>query len=246
MSADVGDQNFRDACCTPGIVSSRRRCATNALIRCPADGRLIDSSGKSMRASICLTNVTSRFIREVDMQRTLRKLNVRRDGRGSHIGLLPRTAIFAVSVLAAVSMQQSGGTSMAAAATHPSSFAWSGTHGYGPGWELDSPNGIYKVVFQGDRNLVVYHNGTGRAIWSSGTAGATGYSLVLAAKGLVSVSPYCTSPSGCSFQQHRGWGNSVNNTASAHHLNMQNDGNFVEYTGSTGGSALWASNTVGK
>jgi len=44
-------------CCTPGIVSSTSRCAANGAIRCSisTDNRPIDSSRKSMCASICPT-----------------------------------------------------------------------------------------------------------------------------------------------------------------------------------------------
>jgi hypothetical protein len=152
-------------------------------------------------------------------------------------------AIFAVGVtLAAVSVQQFSGTSMADAATHPSSFAWTGTTTRSPGWELDSPNGVYRVLFQLDHNLVVYHGN--RTIWSSHTE-HTPDSFVLTAKGNLAVVIYCpTTP--CTHPPTRGWGNGVNNSAPAHHLNMQNDGNFVEYTGATGGTPLWASNTKGK
>lgn len=165
-------------------------------------------------------------------------------------GLRRSATLFVIGALTAVSMLLSGVT--ATAASHPSSFAWTGTtvRSSGAGWELVSPSGVYKVLFQADHNLVVYHGS--RAIWASNTNGVTLDSLVLTAgnfasglKGNVSASVWCSTP--CSFPGGtKQWNNGVNNSASAHHLNMQNDGNFVEYTGSSGGTALWASNTVGK
>ena len=116
-------------------------------------------------------------------------------------------------------------------------------------WELDSPNGVYRAIWQGDHNLVVYNGG--RPIWDSKTSGAKLDSLVFTAadssglKGAVGVVVYCTNA--CSYSGgYPQWNNGVNRAYSGYHLNMQNDGNFVEYSGTTGGVALWASNTAGK
>ncbi|SDJ16074.1 hypothetical protein SAMN05444157_2036 [Frankineae bacterium MT45] len=143
------------------------------------------------------------------------------------------------------------GANAANAAAHPSSYAWSGqviVPATGS-WELDSPSGVYRVIFQGDHNLVVYHGGT--PIWSSKTAGSIdkmglyAYNNGSSARGRVTVAPNCQSP--CSYPgSNPEWGNGVNDGTSSHHLNMQDDGNFVEYTGASGGHSLWASNTVGR
>src|SRR5882762_1358104 len=118
-------------------------------------------------------------------------------------GLRRSATLFVIGALTAVSMLLSG-VGTATAASHPSSFAWTGTtvRSSGAGWELVSPSGVYKVLFQADHNLVVYHGS--RAIWASNTNGVTLDSLVLTAgnfpsglKGNVSASVWCSTP--CSF-----------------------------------------------
>lgn len=41
---------------------------------------------------------------------------------------------------------------------------------------ITSPNGTYKLLMQGDGNLVEYHGST--AIWASGTSGSGTYALM--------------------------------------------------------------------
>lgn len=139
----------------------------------------------------------------------------------------------------------------AGATTHPSAFSWSTTSAYAAStrWELDSPNGVYRAIWQGDHNFVVYHGGN--AIWASHTDGVAADSLYFTSrswngfKGAVAVGVYCTSP--CSYSAGtKQWTNGVDRAYASYHVNMQNDGNFVEYSGTTGGIALWATNTAGK
>lgn len=137
----------------------------------------------------------------------------------------------------------------ASAAAHASSGTWSTTKAYGPGWELDSPNGAYRAVFQTDHNFVVYHGG--KPIWASGTDKVTLVKLVFTAsdfvgsKGNIEVGVYCTVA--CSYPAStKQWSNRVNFSTSVYRIVMQNDGNFVEYTGTSGGKVLWATGTEGK
>jgi hypothetical protein len=96
----------------------------------------------------------------------------------------------------------------------------------------------------------VYHGAT--AIWSSRTARSSAPLALIANNtsrykpGNFGVYYVCLNPSGCSYPVSITWNNGVSRASSAYHLYMQNDGNFVEYTGTSGGTALWATNTVGK
>jgi hypothetical protein len=96
---------------------------------------------------------------------------------------------------------------------------------------------------------VVYHGG--KPIWASGTDKVTLDSLVFTSstypglKGNIAVEVYCTNP--CSYPAStKQWSNHVNYTTSTYRIVMQNDGNFVEYTGTSGGKVLWATGTEGK
>lgn len=96
------------------------------------------------------------------------------------------------------------------------------------GQSLISANGSYRAAMQSDGNFVVY-DASGKAIWSSGTAGISGAYLVTQNDGNVVL----YSSAGTAK-----WSSS---TAPASHtvLTMQNDGNLVLY--SRGGLPLWAS-----
>lgn len=158
------------------------------------------------------------------------------------------------TVLAVAGLVASAGN--ASAATHPSSWAWTATKDYPASqrWELDSPSGSYRAVWQTDHNLVVYHGS--KAIWASRTNnqtetqlvfnGTTNLNLSTEYKGNVSVTLWCPVPKSCMSNPFKSWSNAVNDGSSAHRMVMQNDRNFVEYSGSSGGRALWATNTVGK
>lgn len=125
-----------------------------------------------------------------------------------------------------------------ALAQYPSQFNWTSDVATGPGWALDSPNGVYRAIFQTDGNFVVYHGGS--PIWSSHTW-HNGDAVVFNGPGSVWGSGQVQ----ISFLGSITWGNGVNYAGVAgYHLNMQNDGNFVEYA--NGGTVLWATNTAGQ
>jgi hypothetical protein len=122
------------------------------------------------------------------------------------------------------------------AATPPASWSWSGDRSYHVGsvWRLASTNGVYRAIWQSDGNWVVYHGRT--AIWASRTARCSS-DIIFGGQGLIST--YQTS---C----HQFVNNSSLNSRKTYRLTMQTDGNLVEYTGTSGGVAVWATNTVGK
>lgn len=96
------------------------------------------------------------------------------------------------------------------------------------GQYLHSPNGQYRLIMQGDGNLVVYSGGT--AIWASGTAGHSGARAVMQGDGNLVVylgsNPLWASGTG-------------GHATAAFYLAMQSDGNLVIYT--PAGVPLWAS-----
>ena len=64
-------------------------------------------------------------------------------------------------------------------------------------------------------------------------------------RGNMGVTVHCATP--CAYSATtKQWGNRVNDGTAAHRVVMQNDGNFVEYSGAAGGHALWATNTSGR
>lgn len=99
--------------------------------------------------------------------------------------------------------------------------------------QLVSPNGKYKLVQQGDGNLVLY-NQAGIAIWASNTNGKAVKRCVMQKDG--------------NFVQYLAyevplWSTNTHGNAGAF-LSLQDDGNLVIY--SKDNRALWASNTAGK
>ncbi|MDQ2837045.1 MAG: hypothetical protein M3Y42_14640 [Actinomycetota bacterium] len=131
----------------------------------------------------------------------------------------------------------------ASAAAHSSTFSWTQ---YGTsrsptaGWILDSSDNTHHVQFQPDGNWVVYHGST--PTWASNTSNV-GIGLVFASSpGDEFGNIFITKNGGDA------WQNNVHgyNQYSTMRVVMQNDGNFVEYPGSSGGSAIWATNTNGK
>lgn len=132
------------------------------------------------------------------------------------------------------------GADSAQAASHPASYAWSSTLKKGPGWELQSSSGVYTATFQSDANLVVRHGS--QVIWATNTNGDQPSLLYLFANGDVAV----LDNYGCTNVCGIFWQNGVNHSSGTFHLSMQNDGNFVEYTGASVGTALWATNTAGR
>ena len=88
-----------------------------------------------------------------------------------------------------------------------------------PGWFLESGNGTYRVVMQGDGNLVLYHGGT--ALWSSRTNGDGGASATMQGDGNLVVY----------YDGVAKW-NSGTAGFSGARLLLQNDSNLVVYQGS--------------
>jgi hypothetical protein len=107
--------------------------------------------------------------------------------------------------------------------------------------------GAYAIM-QGDGNLVLYSS-SGRPLWSSGTNGNQDGYLALSASGQLAV----LSSAGATLWQGPGTlheGASLAASASlsspngTYSLDMQSDGNLVEYDSSSG-AAIWASGTSG-
>ncbi|HEY6459836.1 MAG TPA: hypothetical protein VIY73_06780, partial [Polyangiaceae bacterium] len=100
------------------------------------------------------------------------------------------------------------------------------------GQQLDSCDGRFDLVLQGDGNLVLYESGT--PLWSSNTAGTAASvatmqddgNFVLYESGGVAL-----------------WSSGTGGTGCGTYVTVQNDGNLVAY--GTGGTPLWASNTGG-
>jgi surface antigen len=96
-----------------------------------------------------------------------------------------------------------------------------------PGDVLYSPAHAYRLIMQGDGNLVLYSGAT--ALWSSRTAGHDGASAVMQGDGNLVV-----------YQS----GAAIWNSGTAHHngasLDMQDDGNLVIYYS---GTAIWSTGT---
>jgi hypothetical protein len=123
------------------------------------------------------------------------------------------------------------------AATPPSTWSWSGDHSYHVGsvWRLGTTNGAYRAIWQSDENWVVYHGTT--AIWASNTARCSS-DIIFGGQGVITT----YQPVSC----HKFVNNSSLNSRKTYRLTMQSDGNLVEYTGASGGVAVWATNTAGK
>ncbi|NJR13027.1 MAG: hypothetical protein HC779_00255 [Phyllobacteriaceae bacterium] len=111
--------------------------------------------------------------------------------------------------------------------------------GIGTNQYLQSANGQFFAVFQGDGNLVVYRGtptANGGAIWASGTNGkANGGAAHMQADGNVVV----YNPGG---KARWASGTSAGDVNRAFTLTMQDDGNLVAFD-SQGGEALWSSMT---
>lgn len=102
------------------------------------------------------------------------------------------------------------------------------------GQTIWSTNCSYRVVMQGDGNLVVY-NSVGTPMWNAGTVGHGGAWAVLQGDGNFVIYP-------------RDGGRALwsTNTTSGQRLSMQGDSNLVLYsfTVSSQGVAIWSSGTV--
>jgi hypothetical protein len=97
---------------------------------------------------------------------------------------------------------------------------------------LESCNGDYSLIMQGDGNLVLYQSGT--ALWASNTAGSAATEAIMQGDGNFVL--YSSSGSAI-------WATGTNGNSGAY-IEVQNDGNVVIY--SSAGAALWSSGTAGK
>ena len=97
---------------------------------------------------------------------------------------------------------------------------------------LESDNNAYRFYLQGDGNLVLRDQSTGRSLWSSGTNGKGGIRLKLQTDGNLVL----RTRSGSAV-----WSSKTSRSGGSR-LAMQGDGNLVLYTNS--GRAVWATETV--
>jgi surface antigen len=98
-----------------------------------------------------------------------------------------------------------------------------------PGQYLQSANGVYRLVMQGDGNLVLYSGA--KALWDSQTSTPRAYATLQAGDG-ADGNLVIYSPAGTAL-----WTAHVP-TSPHDRLEMQNDGNLVVYD--TSGNAQWA------
>jgi len=98
-----------------------------------------------------------------------------------------------------------------------------------PGAVIHSPSHAYRLVMQGDGNLVVYKGH--KAIWSTGTNGHGGAEAVMQGDGNLVVY----------WHGHAIWASHTDHHGGAN-LHMQNDGNLVIYWH---GKAIWNSKAAG-
>lgn len=101
------------------------------------------------------------------------------------------------------------------------------------GTQMTSCNGDYRLVHQGDGNVVLYNTRSGDPVWATGTNGRATANLVMQHDGnLVLYSSGGTALWASGTAGHHGA-----------RLAVQDDGNVVIYT--AGNTAVWATNTVG-
>lgn len=100
------------------------------------------------------------------------------------------------------------------------------------GERIWSCNGSYYLEMQTDGNLVLYKASNGRALWSSGTFGSTGYAAIMQPDGNLVVYDMFDQPLASTGTFGR----------PGAYLAVQDDGNLVVYTQDA--VALWASNTA--
>ncbi len=104
-----------------------------------------------------------------------------------------------------------------------------------PGWYLTSPNGRYRLVMQGDGNLVLY-SGSG-AIWHTRTHGNPGAFFAIQGDGNLVV-----------YSAGKAlWNSGSVRSVEYVELQVQNNGNVVNYGWSgTSARVLWQSGTAGR
>lgn len=102
----------------------------------------------------------------------------------------------------------------------------------GKGYIMRSMNGVFKLKWQDDGNLVLYKNGS-TPIWASQTQG-TGAKFTFQDDGNLVIYDSANSPI---------WASNTNNK-SVSYVVLQDDGNLVLYT--VNNQAVWATNTGGR
>lgn len=113
-----------------------------------------------------------------------------------------------------------------------------GGWGLPQGYNIMSGNGQYSLTQQSDGNTVLYHNGSGMALWWTGSNTPGDYIIMQSDGNLVVYSgPVIngTCPSNCAI-----WNTGTAGNPGAYVV-LQNDGNLVLYTAS--GGYLWSSGT---
>ncbi|MFC4158903.1 NBR1-Ig-like domain-containing protein [Chitinimonas lacunae] len=100
------------------------------------------------------------------------------------------------------------------------------------GSELVAPNGLYKLAFQDDGNIVLYGLSPTRAIWATNRRGA----VTLTMQGDGNLVAY-------DAQNRPAW-DTVTRGSKAVELRLQEDGNLVLYT--EAGKAVWTTRTNGR
>ena len=119
-------------------------------------------------------------------------------------------------------------------------------------------NGPYRAIMQDDGNFVVYERTGGRAIWATGIvpgAGSGPYRAVMQDDGNFVIYQGAgegtaiwavNGPRGSSLANNQtlNMGAYLTSPNGNYKAIMQNDGNFVMYQGTAGGSAVWASGVV--
>jgi hypothetical protein len=103
--------------------------------------------------------------------------------------------------------------------------------GLAPGETVSACGGCFSVTMQSDGNLVLYKK-AGGALWSSATAGSTGYTLDMASGGDLTL----WSKEGCPLWSTNTGGHTGSKFA------VQDDGNLVVYDATN--HPIWASSTV--
>lgn len=99
--------------------------------------------------------------------------------------------------------------------------------------EISSSNGCFKLIMQGDGNLVIYRNSNGKALWSSKTARSCTNRACMQNDGNF-VSYDCQNKATWSSKSQRNEGSSII---------IQNDGNLVIYAWNSP-RAIWSTKTV--
>jgi hypothetical protein len=102
----------------------------------------------------------------------------------------------------------------------------------GRGAAMPACSAAYRLVHQGDGNVVLYNQASGRAVWATGTHGKATGTFVMQGDGNLVLYGADGRPL---------WATNTAGRAGAT-LSVQDDGNLVLYAG---GRAVWASNTAG-